>query len=164
MVVWDSKVRWKKHSESLTAKWEKGLYLIRKFTRIHWDADCNTMLKIYRSIIRPILDYGCIIYNSARDSILKNSDIILNKSLRVSLSVIKTSPSKAITHAPPVQLRREFLFKCLLQCKCLNEIGILLKYSIVTTMDFTNRYFKKLQLQTTKNVLIWQRVLDIKQI
>ena len=36
-----------------------------------WGADQNTLLTLYRTLIRSKLDYGAIIYGSARKSYLK---------------------------------------------------------------------------------------------
>ena len=45
-----------------------------------WGADRTTLLK--RSLVRPKLDYGCIIYGSARKSYLQMLDPIQNQGLR----------------------------------------------------------------------------------
>ena len=57
-----------------------------------WDADQTTLLKLYRSLVRSKLDYGCIIYGSARKSYLQMLDPIHNQGLRLALGAFRTSP------------------------------------------------------------------------
>ena len=47
---------------------------------------------IYQSLVRSKLDYGCIIYGSARKSYLKMLDPIHNQGLRLALGAFRTSP------------------------------------------------------------------------
>ena len=57
-----------------------------------WGADRTTLLKLYRSLVRSKLDYGCIIYGSARKSYLQMPDPIHNQGLRLALGAFRTSP------------------------------------------------------------------------
>lgn len=43
-------------------KCEKGLNILRCAVSKKWGADVSTALAFYRSYIRSILDYGCILY------------------------------------------------------------------------------------------------------
>ena len=55
-------------------------------------ADRTTLLKLYRVLVRSKLDYGCIIYGSARKSYLQMLDPIHNQGLRLALGAFRTSP------------------------------------------------------------------------
>ena len=57
-----------------------------------WGADRTTLLKLYRSLVRSNLDYGCIIYGSARKSYLQMLDPIHNQGLRLALAAFRSSP------------------------------------------------------------------------
>ena len=48
--------------------------------------------KLYRSLVRSKLDYGCIIYGSARKLYLQMLDPIHNQGLRLALGAFRTSP------------------------------------------------------------------------
>ena len=52
----------------------------------------TTLLKLYRSLVRSKLDYGIIIYGSARKSYLQMLDPIHNQGLRLALGALRTSP------------------------------------------------------------------------
>ena len=54
------------------------------------------MLRLYRSLVRSKLDYGCIVYGSARKSYLQILDPIHNQGLRLCLGAIGTSPVEGL--------------------------------------------------------------------
>ncbi|XP_071037871.1 uncharacterized protein [Parasteatoda tepidariorum] len=70
------------------------------------------MLKIYRCIIRSKLDYGCVVYGSARKSVLKYLDTIHNSGIRIATGAFRTSPIKSLNvlyHEPTLAERRNKL-------------------------------------------------------
>ena len=75
-------------------------------------ADRTTLLKLYRSLVRSKLDYGCIIYGSARKSSLQMLDPIHNQGLRLALGAFRTSPVASLyveADEPSLYSRREKL-------------------------------------------------------
>ena len=52
----------------------KALNLIRVVAHTSWGADQHTLLHLYRSLVRSKLDYGCIVYGSAKNSYLRMLD------------------------------------------------------------------------------------------
>ena len=61
-----------------------------------WGSDTSMLLRLYRSLIRPKLDYGCIVYGSARKSYVQMLDPIQNQALRISLGAFRTSPIESL--------------------------------------------------------------------
>jgi len=61
------------------------LNLLRVVAHTSWGADQQTLLHVYRSLVRSKLDYGCIIYGSARGSYLQMLDPVQNHALRLCL-------------------------------------------------------------------------------
>ena len=59
-------------------------------------ADRKVMLRLYISLIRSKLDYGCIVYGSARKSYLQMLDLIHNQGLRLCLGAFGTSPVESL--------------------------------------------------------------------
>ena len=77
-----------------------------------WGADRTTLLKLYRSLVRSKLDYGCIIYGSARKSYLQMLDPIHKQGLRLALGAFRTSPVASLyveADEPSLYSRREKL-------------------------------------------------------
>ena len=67
---------------------------------------------IYRSLVRSKLDYGCVIYGSARKSYLQMLDSIHNQGLRLALGAFRTSPVAGLyveADEPSLYSRREKL-------------------------------------------------------
>ena len=70
----------------------------------------TTLLKLHWSLVRSKLDYGCIIYGSARKSYLQMLDPIHNQGLRLALGAFRTSPVASLyveADKPSLYSRRE---------------------------------------------------------
>jgi len=77
-----------------------------------WAADQQTLIHLYRSLIRSKLDYGCVVYGSARGSYLRMLDAIQNLGLCLCLSAYRTSPSSSLSvlaNEPPLYVCRKRL-------------------------------------------------------
>ena len=80
----------------LKQKCFKILQLLRIVANTDWGVDCLSLLKLYQSLIRSKLDYGCFIYGMARKSYLKILDPIHHTGLRLALVAFKTSPIESL--------------------------------------------------------------------
>ena len=77
-----------------------------------WGADQTTLLQLYRSLIRSKLDYGSIVYGSARKSYLAMLDPLHHQGLRLALGAFRTSPVASLyveADEPSLTSRREKL-------------------------------------------------------
>jgi hypothetical protein len=70
-VIFDSKLSFVTHIKMLKTKCAKALDILKVVSNTHWGADKKVLLQLYRSIVRSKLDYGCIVYGSARKSYLQ---------------------------------------------------------------------------------------------
>ena len=111
-VILDRKLTLIPHLKYVREKCMKALNLIRVVAHTTWGADQQTLLHLYRSLIRSKLDYGCIMYGSARSSYLKMLDPIQNQALRLCLGAFRTSPSTSLhveANELPLEKRRKKL-------------------------------------------------------
>ena len=111
-VIFDRKLSFIPHIKYLKAKCHKALQLLRVVAHTDWGADKSTLLKLYRSLVRSKLDYGCFIYGSARKSYLHCLDSIHHLGLRLALGALRTSPVESLyveANEAPLSLRREKL-------------------------------------------------------
>ena len=111
-MIFDRKLSFLPHLRSLKNKCSKALNLLRVVAHTSWGADQQTLLLLYRSLIRSKLDYGCIVYGSARNSYLQMLDPIQNHALRLCLGAYRTSPSSSLcilANEPPLYIRRRKL-------------------------------------------------------
>ena len=106
------------HIRYLKNKSIKALNLIRVDTHTSWGTDQDTLLLLYTSLIRSKLDYGCIVYGSARSSYLRRLDPVQNHALRLCLGAYRTSPSSSLcilANEPPLYIRRQKLYTIFLK-------------------------------------------------
>jgi ribonuclease HI len=111
-LIFDRKLSFLPHIKYLKDKCVKALNLLRVVSHTAWGADQETLLHLYRSLIRSKLDYGCVVYGSARSSYLKALDPVQNHGLRLCLGAFRTSPSASLcveANEPPPFLRRKKL-------------------------------------------------------
>ena len=73
-IIFDSKLTFKPHIANLKKKCLKAMNLLRVVAHTDWGADSTTLLRLYRFVVRSKLDYGCIVYGSARASYLESLD------------------------------------------------------------------------------------------
>lgn len=88
----DYKMNWKPHVEHLRTKTTKSLDILKVISHSDWGADRETMLRLYRAIIRAKLDYGCVIYGSATTSTLSKLNPVHHAALRLCTGAFRTSP------------------------------------------------------------------------
>ncbi len=95
-VTFDSKLSFIPHIKELKLKCQKALDILRVVGHTDWGADKKTLLRLYRALIRPKLDYGSIVYGSAPEYALKLLDPIHHQGLRIALGAFRTSPVKSL--------------------------------------------------------------------
>ena len=111
-LLFDSKLSFIPHINYLSNKCHKALNLLRVVSSMDWGADRNVLLRLYRTLVRSKLDYGCIVYGSARKSYLRKLDAIHNQGLRLALGAFRTSPVNSLyaeANEPSLNLRRKKL-------------------------------------------------------
>jgi len=110
--MFDKKVSFLPHLRYLKNKCTKALNLLRVVAHTSWGADQQSVLHLYRSLIRSKLDYGCIAYGSARGLYLQMLDPVQNHALRLCLGAYRTSPSSSLcvlANEPPLYIRKRKL-------------------------------------------------------
>ena len=95
-VIFDKKLSFIPHINTLKVKCQKALNVLKLLSHSDWGGDKKSLLNLYRSLIRSKLDYGCIIYGSARKSYLKKLDTIHHQGLRLALGAFRTSPVQSL--------------------------------------------------------------------
>ena len=108
-VTFDSKLNFLLHIKELKSKCQKSTNLLKTLANTDWGGEKKSLLKIYRSHIRSKLDYGCLVYGSARTSYLKMLDPVQNQCLRLCLGAFRTTPCTSLqieANESPLQNRR----------------------------------------------------------
>src|SRR6266576_6870935 len=109
-----------------------------------WGRDRKIIKNLYTALVLSKLDYGSIIYNSAKPNLLKKLDTIQHTGLRLISGAMYTSPISSL-HAEtcilPLQYRRKILsltYYSKLSLKTLNPA-----YKRTINPFFTDLYEKK---------------------
>ncbi|GFO40684.1 RNA-directed DNA polymerase from mobile element jockey [Plakobranchus ocellatus] len=95
-VIFDQQFSFENHVKYLENKCLKALNLLRVVGHTDWGADRATLLKLYRTLVRSKLDYGSVIYGSAKKHVLRALDPINNQGFRIALGAFRTSPIKSL--------------------------------------------------------------------
>jgi ribonuclease HI len=109
-VIFDSKLTWNAHIEFIEQKCKKRLNLMRMISGQAWGASKKSLLMIYRALIRSVLDYGSIAYNTASAASKQRLDRIQHAALRIACGAFKNTPVASLeveTGEMPLELRRQ---------------------------------------------------------
>ena len=111
-LVFDRKLTLSAHIQYLKDRCLKAQNLLRVEAHKDWGADSATLLKLYRTHVRSKLDFGCVVYGSARLSALESLDRVKNAALRICIGAFRTSPIPSLyvdAGELPLNVRRQQL-------------------------------------------------------
>ena len=111
-MIFDSKLTWSSHIDMLKVKVKKSLDIIKVVSNHNWGADRKSLIRLYDSICKSKIDYGCQIYSSACKTKLRELDVLHNTGLRICSGEFRISMIESIyvdTDETPLDLRRQEL-------------------------------------------------------
>ena len=111
-LIWDPRLNFNAHINYIRGKAVKALNIMRVLSNYKWGSDSKTLLRIFRSLVRSKLDYGCIVYGYGDKSALAKLDVVHRSGIRLSLGAFKSSPKEALyveANEPPLEIRRKEL-------------------------------------------------------
>jgi exonuclease III/ribonuclease HI len=111
-MVFDEKLNWLPHLRQLKTKCLKSLNILKILSGTSWGADRTSMLRLYRSLIRSKLEFGCAVYASARKSYIGILDPVHNAGIRLCTGAFRTSPVPSLyceSGEAPLTTRRDYL-------------------------------------------------------
>lgn len=73
-VIFDKKLTFQTHLKELKRKGLKSANVLKVLAHMSWGSDRKCLLRLYNSLVRSRLDYGAVVYGSARPSSLKMLD------------------------------------------------------------------------------------------
>ncbi|MEO1419229.1 MAG: reverse transcriptase family protein [Bacteroidota bacterium] len=77
-LIFDKQLTWGSHITNLKNEVKKSLDILKVVSGFDWGADKKSLLRLYDSLCRSKLDYGCQIYSSACKTRLKELDVVHN--------------------------------------------------------------------------------------
>ncbi|GBN35890.1 putative RNA-directed DNA polymerase from transposon X-element, partial [Araneus ventricosus] len=109
-VIFDRKLTFLPHILHLRKKCERSLNILKVLSRTSWGADRTSLLRIYQAVILSSMDYGCMVYGSARATVLRRLNTIHHSALRICSGAFRTSPVESLyvfCHQLPLHMRRQ---------------------------------------------------------
>ena len=106
-LIFDRMLNWQDHIDYLKGKCLKAINLLSIISKGNKETDSETLLRIYRALIRSKLDYGCEVYGTAPKKMLEKLDPVHHKAIRICLGAYRTSPNTSLyTVAGEMSLER----------------------------------------------------------
>ncbi|GBL98430.1 hypothetical protein AVEN_187759-1 [Araneus ventricosus] len=109
-VIFDRKLAFLPHILHLRKKYERSLNILKVLSKTSWGADRTSLLRIYQAVILSRIDYGYMVYVSARPTVLRRLDKIHHSGLRICTAAFRTSPVESlyiISHQLSLDSRRQ---------------------------------------------------------
>ncbi|GFV85000.1 putative RNA-directed DNA polymerase from transposon X-element [Trichonephila clavipes] len=80
----------------LRKRCEKSLNLLKVLSKTSWGADRTLLLRVYQAIVLSCIDYGCVVYGSTCNFILKKLDPVHHMALGICSGAFRTSPVQSL--------------------------------------------------------------------
>ena len=111
-LIFDTRLRWIPHLIYLKEICLGSLNILKVIVSKNCKIDRDVLMRVYRSLIRSKLDYGCQIYGTAAPSALAMLDTVHHQALRIALGAFRTSPVQSLyveAYEPSLSDRRSLL-------------------------------------------------------
>ncbi|UYV61874.1 hypothetical protein LAZ67_1006915 [Cordylochernes scorpioides] len=140
----DPEINSSKHIEEVIRKGRDRLKILKYISGREWGADATTLKLTYTSLIRPILEYGYQIYDTASETNLKSLERIQLSAARIITGLRNTCPNDIVLYEAdimPLKDRRSYNLP-----KYINKIK-----------SYGNKH------RTSKYILNWESNLRLKK-
>ena len=107
LIVQDN-MNWNEHVNNVVKKAGKRLYMLRVLKRSN--ADTNTLITVYTTIIRPVLEYAFQVWHfNIQEYLSEDIEKIQRRALRISLPLMSYREARNFTGISLLKARRETL-------------------------------------------------------
>ena len=111
-VTLDKRLSYGPHIARLKDKCTVRMNILKVTSRMSYGADRTTLLRLYRSLIRSVIDYASIAYDGALDSTKQPLDSVHHACIRIATGAFRTSRRSSLlvdAGEHPLDLRRKRL-------------------------------------------------------
>ena len=108
-VIFDKALTWAPYLDHVVARCNNRLNLLKVTAGSRWGASKDVLLIVYKPLIRSLIDYGCIAYDTAFQTLKSKLESIQSKALRICCGAMVGTPTAALQvecGQPPLALRR----------------------------------------------------------
>ena len=82
-IIFDQKLSFKAHIENIVSRCHKRMNLLKAIRGKDWGANPNTILYTYKAYIRPIIEYGSILFAHSNHELLKKLQAIETTAIKI---------------------------------------------------------------------------------
>lgn len=103
----DSRLEWKDHVSRIQNRVSKTVISLK---RIRWIVPRSTLEKLYKSLVRPVIDYGDVIYGNLSEGLSKRLERVQREAGIVCTGAFRLTNHQKLLHElgwEPLSLRRE---------------------------------------------------------
>ena len=114
-VIFDQRLTWVPQSGEVRRVGFLALNAMKVMAKGNGRTNRETYLMIYKAVVLPKIDYGCEVYGTAKEWILKRLDPIHHAALRLCLGAFRSSRSESLyveAYIPSLWDRRDYLRLC----------------------------------------------------
>ena len=107
----DRRLTFNVHVADIKQRCSRRLNILKCISGREWGADRRTLLRLYTSLIRPILDYNAFLFGNISSTLVDRIETIQNAALRIATGAFRTTPISNLlvdTNIPPLIRRREY--------------------------------------------------------
>ena len=111
-VTLDSRLTYADHISLLRTTSLKALNVLKTVSRMRYGADRWCLLLLYRSLVRSRLDYACVVYDLASESVKGRLNAVHHAGVRIATGAFRTTPIPSLlveADEAPLTLRRQEL-------------------------------------------------------
>lgn len=97
-MIFDCNVGWKHHTSQMRKRALPKINILRAIAGIKWGAHPSNLLTVYKGLIRPVLDWGCVALNEVDAAASLSMDRLQFAALRTALGLFISTPADVILH------------------------------------------------------------------
>ena len=86
-ITFDQQLIFKAHIKDIVSRCRKRLNLLKAIRGKKWGAHPNTILYTYKVFIRPLLEYGCILFAHADINLLKKIQVVETDAIKIAFQL-----------------------------------------------------------------------------
>ena len=95
-ITLDRSLTFNSHINNIKTRASKRINILKVLSGTDFGGDSKTLLLLYKSIIRPILEYASLIFENAAQTHLQKLDTVQNTALRIVTSALRTTPTDSL--------------------------------------------------------------------
>jgi len=93
-MTFDHKLNWNPLLKNLKINANNNMKIIKTLSHHSWGSDKNSLISIYKAIILAKMEYGAVIYNTAKNKILNILNPIHNQGIRLQVPQVPSAQAQ----------------------------------------------------------------------